>query len=230
MQVKLLEHTPEPERVVAAAARLCYAPIGADQLFDKLTKKEIRKLLNFLIESGHHSAIEHAVFTFAIEGISRACSHQLVRHRLASYSQQSQRYVKFLDKLEFVVPKDIKRKPNLRKLYEEINEKAFEGYKKLIEEGVNPEDARYLLPNAAETKIVVTMNARELFHFFTLRCCDRAQWEIRDLANKMLKEAKKIAPIIFEDAGPACLRGPCPEGPMICGNPRKRIKRKKIDK
>lgn len=229
MRVRLLEHTPEPERTVAAAARLCYAPIGADQLFNKLTKKEIRKLLNSIIESGHHSAVEHAVFTFAIEGISRACSHQLVRHRLASYSQQSQRYVKFSDKLEFIIPKEIKRNPALRKEYEEINKRVFDGYKRLIEKGIDPEDARYLLPNAAETKIVVTMNARELFHFFALRCCDRAQWEIRGLANEMLKQVKKIAPIIFEDAGPACLRGPCPEGTMICGNPRKRIKRKKAE-
>lgn len=222
MKVKLLEHTPEPERTIAAAARLCYAPVGADELFEKMGEKEIEKLLTFLIGAGHMSAIEHATFTFAIEGISRACTHQLVRHRLASYNQQSQRYVQYSENLEFIIPPAIKKKPALRKRFEEQAKSSLENYRKMLGEGIEAEDARYLLPQAAETKIVVTMNARELLHFFTLRCCDRAQWEIRNLAITMLEVVKEIAPIVFAQAGPVCLRGPCPEGTMTCGKPWKK--------
>jgi thymidylate synthase (FAD) len=222
MHVELLEHTPDPERTIAAATRLCYAPVGADELFENLTDAQIKKLLDLILKSGHHSAIEHASFTFAIEGISRACSHQLVRHRIASYNQQSQRYVRFLDQPEFITPLSIKRKSSLRKKYDEMNKAVFECYKMLLDAGIEAEDARYILPNAIETKMVVTMNARSLLHFFQLRCCNRAQWEIRNLANKMLKQVKKVAPNIFADAGPNCLRGPCPEGKMSCGKPRKK--------
>lgn len=222
VKVKILEHTPEPERTIAAAARLCYAPVGADELFEKMDFKEIEKLLTFLISAGHMSAIEHASFTFAIEGISRTCTHQLVRHRVASYNQQSQRYVQYKDDLDFIVPPSIKEKSELRKIFDERMKVCLNEYKSMLEAGIEAEDARYMLPQAAETKIVVTMNARELLHFFTLRCCDRAQWEIRNLAITMLELVKEIAPIVFAQAGPACLRGPCPEGTMACGKPWKK--------
>ncbi len=225
MKVKILEHTPNPERTIAAAGRLCYAPVGADALFEDMTKKEITKLLTFLIDAGHHSAIEHASFTFAIEGISRACTHQLVRHRLASYSQQSQRYVKFTDQFDFITPSSIKDKKDLRQEFDKHIDQTFEFYKKMMASGVEAEDARYILPQASETKIVVTMNARELLHFFTLRCCNRAQWEIRDLAIAMLKLVDKIAPVIFFKGGPSCVRQPCPEGSMTCGDPWPRKER-----
>lgn len=221
MHVKLLTSTPEPEKAVAAAARLCYAPIGADEIFAKMSTKQVKDLIGFLVKSGHHSAIEHASFTFAVEGISRACSHQLVRHRLASYNQQSQRYVAY-DKPVFIVPPAIRKDAVKKRLFEKANAEAFRYYRELVEQGIEPEDARYLLPNATETKLVITMNARELFHFFTLRCCNRAQWEIRELADMMLKIAKKQAPTIFGSAGPGCVRGPCPEGKMTCGKPKGR--------
>jgi thymidylate synthase (FAD) len=218
MNVKLLEHTPDPERTIAAAGRLCYAPVGADELFDEMSDAEIKKLLTFLIKAGHMSAIEHAVFTFAIDGISRACSHHLVRHRVASYNQQSQRYVTY-DTLEFITPPTVKEKAGALAVFDQGNQAAMALYKELLDAGVPAEDARYVLPNAAETKIVVTMNARELLHFFTLRCCNRAQWEIRDLGKAMLDIVKEKAPTVFAAAGPACVRGTCPEGSMTCGEP-----------
>lgn len=218
MKVELLEYTPDPERTIAAAARLCYAPIGADELFEKMSDQEVEKLIKFLTRAGHLSAVEHASFTFAIEGVSRACTHQLVRHRLASYSQQSQRYVKY-DNLDFIIPPAIRRDDTLRAEFEKQAETCLEGYHRLLEAGIEPEDARYILPQSTETKIVVTMNARELLHFFTLRCCTRAQWEIRFLALKMLRKVRKIAPTVFADAGPACVRGACPEGEMMCDRP-----------
>ncbi|MFZ3062873.1 MAG: FAD-dependent thymidylate synthase [Actinomycetota bacterium] len=221
MKVELLEHTPDPERTIAAAARLCYAPIGADELFEKMSDKEVTKLIGFLIGAGHLSAVEHASFTFAIEGISRACTHQLVRHRLASYNQQSQRYVRF-GNVDFIIPPAVRRDDTLREEFEKQMEICLTAYHRLLEAGIEPEDARYILPQSVETKIVMTMNARELLHFFTLRCCTRAQWEIRFLALKMLKMVKKTAPAVFANAGPACLRGPCPEGEMMCDRPWKK--------
>jgi len=222
LNVKLLEHTPKPERTIATAARICYSPIDADELFENLSDEEVEKLVKLIIKSGHLSAVEHAVFTFAIDGISRACSHQLVRHRLASFNQQSQRYVKYLKDLSFITPPSIEENSSAKEKFDKINGMALKIYQELLEEGVEAEDARYVLPNSAETKLVVTMNARELFHFFSLRCCNRAQWEIRGLALSMIKEAKKVAPLLFKDAGPPCNRGPCPEGKFSCGEPWKK--------
>lgn len=218
MNVKLLEHTPDPERTIAAAGRLCYAPVGADELFDEMTGEEVTKLVRFLVKSGHHSAVEHAVFTFAIDGISRACSHQLVRHRMASYNQQSQRYVTY-DNLNFITPPAVAENPAAAEAFDRLNKTALDTYRDLLDKGVAAEDARYVLPNAAETKIVVTMNARELLHFFSLRCCNRAQWEIRDLAIAMLDLVRGLAPTVYAAAGPGCVRGACPEGTMACGTP-----------
>lgn len=225
LKVKLLEYTPNPEDVVALSARLCYSALGIDKLKDKLTEEEKDRLINLLRESGHISPFEHASFTFAIEGISRACSHQLVRHRIASYSQQSQRYVSEEEGFDFITPPSIKEDEELRNLFYEAMKTAHNYYcmilKALEDKGLKGElarqDARFVLPNATETKIVVTMNARELLHFFTLRCCRRAQWEIRQLAIQMLKLVKEIAPRLFKNAGPSCLRGKCPEGKFSCG-------------
>lgn len=218
MQVRLLEHSPEPERTIAAAARLCYAPLGADELFEKMTEKQVAKVLETILGSGHYSALEHASLTFAIDGISRACSHQLVRHRLASYNQQSQRYVRY-DAVDFIRPPEIEANPQARAKFDEIVCATSEAYRQLLRMGVEAEDARYVFSQAVETKIVVTMNARELLHFFTLRCCNRAQWEIRHLAWEMLGLARETCPTIFADAGPSCVRGPCKEGKMTCGEP-----------
>ena len=214
MRVRLLSHTPDPERVVYVAARLCYSKYPVEALEVESVHKSPAELIRRLKASGHHSVFEHASFTFAVEGVSRACTHQLVRHRIASYSQRSQRYV---DESNFscVVPPSLDGEA--RGLFEGFVEEARRLYRRLLEMGVSREDARYILPQAVESSIIVTMNARELLHFFTLRCCNRAQWEIRGMAKEMLRQAKRVAPVLFEDAGPACLRGPCPEGEFSCG-------------
>ena len=225
MQVELLYHTPDPERAVATAARLCYAPIGATELMESLDEERIHKVLKTIMTGGHFSTLEHASYTFAIDGVSRALTHQLVRHRLASFNQQSQRYVKFADGLDVIKPASIEANDEASRLFDEMIDKTVEAYKAFLEMDIPAEDARYILPNAAESKIVVTMNIRELLHFFSLRCCNRAQWEIRELAWKMLELARPTAPFIFADAGPGCVRGACPEGKMTCGKPYPRATR-----
>ncbi len=219
MDVRLLNHTPDPERAIAAAARLCYAPVGAAELTETMSEEAVRRVLKTIITSGHTSALEHASYTFAIDGVSRALTHQLVRHRLASYNQQSQRYVTYASEPAFVTPPSVAVDPAVAEAFAAATRAAFDAYRALVDAGVPAEDARYLLPNAMETKIVVTMNIRELLHFFELRCCKRAQWEIRDLALAMLALAEPTAPYIFMDAGASCRRGPCREGAMTCGDP-----------
>lgn len=240
MKVELLTHTPEPEKYIATAAKLCYASADVGSLLDGLTEEKIDQFINMLASIGHESPLEHVSFTFAVEGISRACSHQLVRHRIASYSQQSQRYVS-MQQFEYVTPPEIEQDPELMSIYKEQMTAAAECYKKLsdmlskkhfdelIASGLDEkqarqkaekmaiEDARFVLPNACETKIVVTMNARTLLHFFRLRCCNRAQWEIRAVANEMLRQVSAVAPRLFRNAGPSCVGGRCTEGKMSCG-------------
>jgi len=225
LKVTLLQHTPLPERAVASAGRLCYAPVSAAELKEVMSEDDVRRLVRGLVRSGHMSALEHAGFTFAIDGISRACSHQLVRHRVASYSQQSQRYVRFGSEGGFVVPPHIAASPEEYAVFQEAMENARRSYERLVELGLAEgrgnesvfEDARFVLPNAAETKVVVTMNARELRHFFALRCCRRAQWDISRLAWTMRHLVCSVAPLLFEGSGPGCMIGGCPEGKMSCG-------------
>jgi len=216
MLVQLLTHTPDPEAVVAAAARLCYSPSSIDQLLEK-SRVDRDELLRKILSLGHTSVLEHANFTFGIEGISRACSHQLVRHRLASYAQQSQRYVSHKERFAAVTPPSIEQRPELLQRYQSLFDDIHSLYRQLIDAGVPAEDARFVLPNAAQTKLVLSMNARELLHFFNLRCCRRAQWEIRAMAKEMLRLVRPVAPLIFAQAGPGCLQGACPEGAMSCG-------------
>lgn len=219
LKVKLIAWTKNPHQIVTAAIRQCYSPAGARQLLKKVPSSEQKRLIQMVLASGHTSTLEHASFTFAIEGISRACSHQLVRHRLASYSQQSQRYVDFSKKgVTFIIPSAVKANPAALKEFKNFIRQAEKTYLSLRNQGINAEDARFVLPNAAETKIVVTMNARELLHFFELRLCNRAQWEIRRLARAMLEEVKKVAPLIFAHAGPTCeTQKICWEGKFSCG-------------
>jgi len=219
MDVRLLYHTPDPQRAIAASARLCYSPVGAAELLEHMTDEAVHRVLKTVISSGHTSTLEHASYTFAIDGVSRAMTHQLVRHRLASYNQQSQRYVAYDSEPVFVVPPSIAADQVTRAAFDDACAAAFEAYRAQLDAGVPAEDARYLLPNAMETKIVVTMNVRELLHFFELRCCRRAQWEIREVALAMLALAEPTAPYIFMDAGASCRRGPCGEGKMTCGDP-----------
>ena len=241
MKVMLIAHTPEPEKIVATAAKLCYSSSDISSLKEGLTEDKTRSFIEMLASIGHESVFEHVSFTFGIEGISRACSHQLVRHRIASYSQKSQRYVNE-NGFEFITPPEIEELPEAKAEFDRLMEQITESYDKIADlltanhtarltaEGLDKktaaskarklanEDARFVLPNACETKIVVTMNVRSLFNFFEHRCCNRAQWEIRAVAEEMLRLCKGAAPNIFCHAGPSCVvSGKCPEGKMSCG-------------
>ncbi len=218
MEVKLISYTPEPEKVVAAAARLCYSPKSAVDIMEDFSDEQVGAFLEKLMDLGHDSPLEHASFTFAIDGVSRALSHQLVRHRIgASFSQKSQRYVKERD-FQYQTPPAIRRDPAALALFQQAMASSEDFYDRLLEMGVPAEDARYVLPNAAATNFVLTMNARSLHHFFRLRCCVRAQAEIRELANRMLAEVKAVAPRLFAKAGASCdTMGVCFEGKMSCG-------------
>jgi thymidylate synthase (FAD) len=226
--IQLVQVTPDAERVVAAAAKLCYAS-DPESIFGH-DPEEIATFLGRLRRMGHHSPFEHASYTFLLEGVSRAMTHQLVRHRIASYSQRSQRYVA-AEPFEFITPPSLDGKTIITEngpvpapdYYRDFMAHAADVYRRLREalggsgEAAN-EDARYVLPNAAETKIMVTMNARELFHLFNERLCRRAQWEFRRVAEEMLRQVKEATPLIFRGIGPKCVQmGRCPEGKMSCG-------------
>ena len=219
MKVILISHTPNPEHVVASAASQCYNAGFAGDTFDCVSPKADARIIANVIGMGHTSVLEHASFNFAIEGISRACSHQLVRFRVASFSQQSQRYCFLGEDFEYVTPSSIAGNIPMEQAYGSFMQAAGELYAELVAQGVPAEDARFVLPNACCTNIYLTMNARELWHMFNLRCCIHAQWEIRELANRMLVMVKQVAPILFDKAGPNCARGFCTEGKRSC-NPQ----------
>ena len=240
MEVTLLGYTPVPEKMIAAAAKRCYSDSGAMDLMDGLDEEKTAHFMEMLTNIGHESPIEHASFTFAIEGVSRSLLAQITRHRIASFSVQSQRYVK-KSSFVYITPPAIAEDPQAKAVFEESMAHAFAAYNQLADQleqrylqenlraGMTEkaarskaekkaiEDARFVLPNACETKMMVTMNARSLYHFFRLRCCRRAQWEIRELAMKMLRLCCQAAPLLFANAGPGCCSGPCPEGKMSCG-------------
>lgn len=195
MHVKLLAYTPEPELVCAKAMRACRTKQPAYQL--ELSREDVARLIRNARKLGHLSVLEHASFTFSVSGISRACSHQLVRHRMASYSQQSHRAVA-VARSDVVVPPSVKRNSKSLEVFQKSMDDSFNSFNELLKRGIRLEDARYVLPNALMTNITVTMNARELLHFFRLRLASSAQWEIRELARRMLQEVKKIAPVMFE--------------------------------
>jgi len=215
VRVKLLRHTPDPERLCAAAAMTSYKSHGTTRLLKNVDIETARKTIRRVLGYGHYSVIEHASFTFSVEGVSRALTHQLVRHRIASYTQQSQRYVTYDTLEDYVAPRSISENEEAKEIYNNTLKQISDAYQKLLKLDVPKEDARFLLPNAAKTNILVTMNARELRHFFNLRCCERSQWEIREMAIEMLRQAKKAAPSLFENAGPSCVEsGYCPEGKL----------------
>ena len=240
LKVELISYTSEPEKLIACAAKLCYSEVGADKISEGLSDEKVSSFVNMLAEIGHESPIEHVKFTFAIEGVSRALLAQLTRHRIASYSVQSQRYVRIND-FDYVLPpeiaaideareafvaamrEDVKHYENLTKILKQKHQEALMGRGKeekiaeKLAEKMAIEDARYVLPNACETKLICTFNARSLLNFFAHRCCNRAQWEIRELATEMLRLVSRVAPNIFKKAGPACLFGTGPEGKMSCG-------------
>lgn len=240
VKVALLTYTPEPEKVVAAAAKLCYSSYCVDDIYNNLDDKSVKGFLGMLADLGHDSPTEHVTFTFGIEGVSRSLLAQITRHRIASYSVKSQRYVAE-GKFEYVTPPEIANDVEAVKIFNDAMEYDRCAYNNLvdilkskhkktfIDEGKSEnealrlsekkaiEDARYVLSNACETKMVATFNTRSLINFFRLRLCERAQWEIRELAYKMYCEVKKVAPNLFKTSGPPCVIGPCPEGKMSCG-------------
>ena len=214
-----MSYTPEPDALVAAAARICYRDVTAGELLHGEEQKLSEGLIADLFRSGHLSTFEHVSFTFGIDGLSRVASHQLVRHRVASFSQQSQRYVKMSpDPESVVIPPSVSETPEALRLYTEAVKTSQETYRALIEAGIPKEDARFILPHGHSTRLVMTMNARELHHFFSLRLCRRAQWEIHELARKMLILCRGKAPVLFGKAGPSCIYGKCNET-RNCGKP-----------
>lgn len=240
MKVKLITYTPDAEKLVAEAAKLCYAKSDIDTLENNLTPEKVESFLKLLGDLGHESPVEHASFTFGIEGVSRALLAQITRHRIASFSVQSQRYVSKCD-FSFIIPPEIEAIPEAREEFLRAMKEDAEHYESLREKltarhletnlaaGMKPdearraaekkanEDARFVLPNACDTKIIMTMNVRSLHNFFRLRCCNRAQWEIRELACEMLKLCREACPLLFAKAGPSCLWGACSEGAYSCG-------------
>ena len=219
MRVELIAHTADADRICAAAAQSCYSERPSREILDGLDPERASRTLGRVVGMGHHSVLEHATFTYSVEGVSRSLTHQLVRHRIASLSQQSQRYVR-MDDADCIVPPSVDADEAASERFNELMGTIWDVYAELCET-VPKEDARYVLPNACSTNITITMNARELLHFFSLRCCNRAQWEIRAMADEMLRLAKRVAPTVFEDAGPGCVRGKCPEGSMSCGSSRR---------
>jgi thymidylate synthase (FAD) len=215
LKVRLLRHTSDAELLCGTAALTSTKSGSPSDILEKIDLEKAKRIIKRVTGYGHASVIEHASFTFSIEGVSRAMTHQLVRHRIASYTQQSQRYVTYDSLKKYVTPPSIMDNAEAKRIFDEALAKISEAYKKLLKLKIPKEDSRFILPNAAKTNIIVTMNARELQHFFNLRCCARAQWEIRETATEMLRQAKKVAPILFEKAGPSCVKlGFCPEGKM----------------
>lgn len=240
MKVILLAHTPQPETVVAAAAKLCYSNAQVDTLLAGLTPEKSREFVEMLATLGHESPTEHASFTFAIEGVSRALLAQITRHRIASFSVQSQRYVR-LEDFSYVTPPEVAQNASAQLAFDGAMREEADHYtriagllkdghiRRLTTQGMAEkeavrtaeklaiEDARFVLPNACATKMIVTMNARSLNNFFKHRCCQRAQWEIRALADEMLNLVRAVAPSLFVRSGPPCAFGPCTEGKKSCG-------------
>lgn len=240
MNVELLQYNPDCEKIIAAAAKLCYSSSKIEGILNGLDEENTKSFIERLMSMGHESPIEHIAFTFGIEGVSRSLLAQFTRHRMASYSVKSQRYVNEA-KFEYVIPPEIEKNPTTKRLFEEAmaddvkkynaiaDVLAKKHYEEFIAQGKDDktakrlaekkaiEDARYVLPNACETKIIATFNARSLLNFFSERCCERAQWEIRDMACRMLELVKEAAPTVFKYAGPPCISGACPEGQMSCG-------------
>ena len=222
LKVILLRHTLSPEETIALSAKLCYSKSTIEDLKEKISQKDQSAFIEKLMGMGHESVLEHVTFSFGVEGVSRVLLAQLTRHRIASFSVQSQRYVSYENGFGFIMPDSIaalgeEAVQEYQKQMDTIESWYVEWQKKLGKGEKSNEDARFVLPNACETRLVVTMNVRELRHFFSLRMCNRAQWEIRRMAEEMFRICFDIAPALFMDAGPACIRGKCPEGEKTCG-------------
>ena len=222
LKVILLRHTLSPEETIALSAKLCYSKSTIEDLRDKISRKDQSEFIEKLMNMGHESVLEHVTFSFGVEGVSRVLLAQLTRHRIASFSVQSQRYVSYENGFGYILPDSIAALgedavQQYQKQMDTIEGWYVDWQKKLGKGEKSNEDARFVLPNACETRLVVTMNVRELRHFFSLRMCNRAQWEIRKMAEEMFRICFETAPALFADAGPACIRGKCPEGEKSCG-------------
>lgn len=257
MRIELISYTKDVEKYIASAAKLCYSPSGIDEIIDSIDDRREEYYIDMLTEMGHESPIEHSSFTFAIEGVSRSLLAQITRHRIASFTVQSQRYVN-MDDFSYVMPPSVANSTEAKNIFLKAMDEDRQTYSQLsailtrdnfaalcMEKGIDAEtaaaefeipsdkifkeikqkarkaaneDARFILPNACETKIIMTMNARSLYNFFRLRTCMRAQWEIRALAVAMLGKLKEVSPLLFKKAGPPCVcYGFCTEGKMSCG-------------
>lgn len=240
MKVQLLQYTPDPEKLIAAAAKFCYSKSDVDGIMEGLDGEKTASYVQMITNLGHSSVMEHSSFTFGIEGVSRSLLAQITRHRIASFSVKSQRYVRE-NMFEYVIPPEIEANEEAKAEFVKAMEEDQRHYEKLtailkqkhkaefIKNGMSEkeadtaaekraiEDARFVLPNACTTKIMMTMNCRSLQNFFKLRCCNRAQWEIRTLAQEMYRLVYAVAPHVFANAGPSCVNGKCTEGKMSCG-------------
>lgn len=231
MKVQILAHTPNLEEIIATGAKTCYSKMTLSELAEKTSSADNDKFIQNIINIGHMSVLEHATFTFAVEEVSRALLAQITRHRFMSFSVSSQRYVPLKDRFGYVVPLQILDNQEALNVYNSAINDSLTAYNKLVDilmvSGRNEkqaiEDARYVLPNATHTQFVVTANVRELLHFFKLRCCDRSQAEIRELADEILRLCREVSPLLFGKAGAPCVSGSCPEGKMSCGNPKKGV-------
>lgn len=212
IQVKLVNHTPNPELTVAVAARACIRNLDYEAIRAELSHEDVQRILKSLIEKNHHSPLEHASFTFIISGVSRVLTHQLVRHRIASHSQLSQQRTNS-SRLQFTTPPEIQQYPELAEEYQDIMKRCQELYRHFVRSGVSKGSARYVLPSAFNTRIVTTINARSLLNLLAQRECEVEDWEFREVALLMHSELMKVAPDIFQSAGPLCVtRDHCPEG------------------
>jgi len=215
LKVSLISFTKDPEITCAKCATVSWRRKGMKEV----SLNDARTIMKRVLGYGHESVIEHASFTFFVENISRSLTHQLVRHRIASYTQQSMRYVDLTkSRAYFIRPQSVSNHDELVEVFDDVMTRCKAAYDTLRKRGVPAEDSRFVLPIATQTKIAFTMNARELRHFFEMRCCFRAQWEIRELANSMVRICKTVAPSLFENAGPSCVKlGYCPEDELTCG-------------
>ena len=225
LKVELIRHTLSPEEIIALGAKLCYSKATVGDLLTKVEAKDQTAFIDRLLHMGHESVFEHAVFTFGVEGVSRVLLAQLTRHRLASFSVQSQRYVSYENGFGYIIPPRIEAlgEDAVAEYHRQMTQMQewYQGWQKRLETGEDGnEDARFVLPSACETRVLMTMNVRELRHFFSLRMCNRAQWEIRAMAKEMHRQCMAVAPALFADAGPSCLRGACGEGDKSCGRAR----------
>jgi thymidylate synthase (FAD) len=218
VKVALLEKSPSPTAMTATAARTCYSANPPEAIVERWRNKpdDMRKTVDRVRAAGHHSTLEHNIYVFGVTGLSRAATHQLVRHRHLQFDQQSQRYLAFKNaEFPYVKPKKIASLPDVSARFDRLMADVGQIYQAMLDAGIPGEDARFILPNATASQLVVSGNARAWYEFLTLRTCNMAQWEIREMSFQVLRILKREDPDLFKDAGATCVRGYChePDGP-----------------